>query len=222
MVNIGNDWDLLLREEFEAPYYRKLRVRLLEEYRSGEVYPPMDYLFEALKRTSFEGTRVVILGQDPYHGPGQAQGLAFSVPRGFAIPPSLRNIYEEVYREFGYEPPSHGDLGSWADQGVLLLNTTLSVRRAQAASHSSLGWQELTGRILELLSESSRPRVFMLWGNHARSKKSHISGPDNLVLEAPHPSPLSAYRGFFGCNHFIRANEFLTSRGRGKIDWRLE
>lgn len=221
MVNIGNDWDLLLREEFDSPYYKKLRSKLIEEYRSQEVFPPMEYLFEALKRTSFEDTRAVILGQDPYHGPGQAQGLAFSVGKGQPLPPSLNNIYEEISREYGYEVPGHGDLSSWTQQGVLLLNTSLSVRRGQAGSHSSLGWQRLTGRILELLGESPSPRVFMLWGNHARSKRIHIRGREHLVLEAPHPSPLSAYRGFFGCNHFKIASDFLEEKGRGSIDWRI-
>lgn len=221
MILLGNDWDELLKEEFSKKYYQKLRKELIEEYKTQEIYPPRELLFEALKRTSFEDTRVVILGQDPYHGPGQSHGLAFSVEEGIEIPPSLKNIYEEIYRELGFKPPNHGNLSSWADQGVLLLNATLSVRRAQAGSHSQLGWKELTGRILELLGESDIPRVFILWGNHARSNKSIIKNQEHLILEGPHPSPLSAYRGFFGCNHFIKANVFLKEQGRGEINWKI-
>lgn len=221
MVNIGNDWDQLLKSYFDSQGYQALRKELIKEYRTQEIYPPMDYLFEALRRTSFEDTRVVIVGQDPYHGPGQAHGLAFSVRRGVDLPPSLKNIYEELRLEYGYEIPNHGDLSSWADQGVLLINTSLSVRRGQAASHSYLGWQQLTSRMLELLGQSQVPRVFLLWGNHARSKKDLV-GPEHLVLEAPHPSPLSAYRGFFGCNHFRMANEFLMDKDRGSINWKID
>ncbi|HZK10126.1 MAG TPA: uracil-DNA glycosylase, partial [Clostridia bacterium] len=194
MTKIGNDWDELLKKEFSKEYFQEIKKTLEQEYKSQEIYPPRELLFEALKRTPFEKTRVVILGQDPYHGPGQSHGLAFSVQRGIPIPPSLRNIYKELYAEMGFEPPSHGDLSSWADQGVLLLNTTLSVRRAQAGSHSQLGWKKFTGKILEILGESDLPRVFILWGNHARSRKNKIKKDCHLILEGPHPSPLSAYR----------------------------
>ncbi len=222
MVKLGNDWDELLEDEFSKEYYQELRKTLIEEYRTQEIYPPKELLFEALKRTSFKDTRVVILGQDPYHGPNQSHGLAFSVQQGIAIPPSLRNIYEEIYTELGFKPPSHGNLSSWADQGVLLLNATLSVRRAQAGSHSNLGWKQLTARVLELLGESDLPRVFMLWGNHARSNKALIKNLNHLILEGPHPSPLSAYRGFFGCDHFVKANAFLKKQGRGEINWKID
>ena len=221
MVQLGNDWDALLEAEFQKDYYQQLRKILIQEYRTREIYPDMYHLFEALKRTSFKNTKVVILGQDPYHGPGQAHGLAFSVQKGIPKPPSLINIFEELKMELGIEPPEHGDLSYWADQGVLLLNTSLSVRRGEAGSHSRLGWQELTGKIIEILGKSSVPRVFFLWGNHARSKKSLIESKDHLILEGPHPSPLSAYRGFFGCNHFVRANAFLEEKGRGAIDWQI-
>lgn len=222
MIHLGNDWDELLKEEFSKKYYQILRKELMEEYKTQEIYPPMDLLFEALKRTSFKDTRVVILGQDPYHGPGQSHGLAFSVQKGIAIPPSLKNIYKEIQTELGIRPPNHGNLSSWADQGVLLLNATLSVRRAQAGSHSHLGWKELTGKILQLLGESDIPRVFILWGNHARSNTPRIKNPVHLVLEGPHPSPLSAYRGFFGCNHFVKTNAFLQEKGRGEINWKID
>lgn len=221
MVHLGNDWDQLLEEEFQQDYYQRLRKILIQEYRTREIYPDMYDLFEALKRTSFANTKVVILGQDPYHGPGQAHGLAFSVQKGIPKPPSLVNIFEELHRELGTSIPEHGDLSYWADQGVLLLNTSLSVRRGSPGSHSRLGWQELTGKIIALLGESDVPRVFFLWGNHARSKKNLIQHHVHLVLEGPHPSPLSAYRGFFGCNHFIKANEFLEKTGRGAIDWQI-
>lgn len=221
MVQLGNDWDELLGDEFQKDYYQQLRRKLLQEYKTREIYPDMYHLFEALRRTSFQNTKVVILGQDPYHGPGQAHGLAFSVQKGVAKPPSLVNIFEEIRREFGFEAPDHGDLSYWADQGVLLLNTSLSVRRGEAGSHSHLGWQLLTGRMIEILGASSTPRVFFLWGNHARSKKNMIDEKIHLVLEGPHPSPLSAYRGFFGCNHFLKANEFLEKTGRNAIDWQI-
>ena len=220
MVNIGNDWDALLREEFEKEYYLKLREFLKREYFSQRIYPPMNDIFNALRYTSYEDTRVVILGQDPYHGPGQAHGLCFSVKRGVEPPPSLKNIFKELYSEFGIQPPECGELIGWAKQGVLLLNTTLTVRAAAPQSHKGRGWETLTDKIISLLNDKSVPTVFMLWGGNARAKKALITNPDHLVLECAHPSPLSAYAGFFGCNHFVRANDFLLSNGLPTIDWK--
>ena len=219
MVNIGNDWDALLGEEFKKEYYLKLREFLKREYFSQRVYPPMNDIFNALRYTSYENTRVVILGQDPYHGPGQAHGLCFSVKRGIEPPPSLKNIFKELRSEFGIEPPECGELIGWAKQGVLLLNTTLTVRAGTPQSHKGQGWETLTDKIISLLNEKSVPTVFMLWGGNARAKKALITNPAHLVLECAHPSPLSAYAGFFGCNHFVRANDFLSTSGLSTIDW---
>ena len=220
-VNIGNDWDELLAGEFEKEYYLALRQFLISEYRQKTVYPDMYKIFEALKRTPYAKTKVVLLGQDPYHGPGQAHGLAFSVPRGVAPPPSLENIFEEMARDLGIPAPTQGCLESWADQGVLLLNTTLTVRRGQAGSHQGKGWEKFTDRVLELLNAKETPLVFLLWGRPAQSKLKLITNPIHLVLTAPHPSPLSASRGFFGCGHFSKANAFLAQTGQEPIDWRI-
>lgn len=219
MVNIGNDWDELLGGEFTKEYYLKLREFLKVEYFTHTVYPPMNDIFNALRYTSYDDARVVILGQDPYHGAGQAHGLCFSVGRGVPKPPSLKNIFKELYDEYGMLEPPTGELTGWAKQGVLLLNTTLTVREGMAASHKGRGWELLTDRIIEKMNEKSRPVVFILWGGHARAKKALITNPMHLVLECAHPSPLSAYAGFFGCGHFKRANEFLLSRGEEPIDW---
>lgn len=219
MVNIGNDWDALLGEEFKKEYYLELREFLKREYFSQRVFPPMNEIFNALRYTSYENTRVVILGQDPYHGPGQAHGLCFSVKRGIEPPPSLKNIFKELRSEFGIEPPECGELIGWAKQGVLLLNTTLTVRAGTPQSHKGQGWETLTDKIISLLNEKSVPTVFMLWGGNARAKKALITNPAHLVLECAHPSPLSAYAGFFGCNHFVRANDFLSTSGLSTIDW---
>lgn len=219
MVNIGNDWDILLKEEFESDYYKKLREFLKTEYFSKKIYPPMNDIFNALKYTSRENTRVVILGQDPYHGYGQAHGLCFSVKEGTPHPPSLKNIFKELKDELGIEPPKSGELVGWARQGVLLLNTTLTVREANPQSHKGRGWETLTDKIISLLNEKESPVVFMLWGGNARAKKTLITNPAHLVLECAHPSPLSAYAGFFGCRHFVLANEFLAAHGLSTIDW---
>jgi uracil-DNA glycosylase len=222
MVNLDNDWDILLADEFAKPYYKQLRRFLKSEYSSHTIYPDMYHIYEALMLTPFEKTKVVILGQDPYHGAGQAHGLCFSVLDGVAPPPSLENIFKELANEYpGYGWPTHGCLDSWALQGVLLLNAVLSVRAGMAASHRGKGWEKLTDRIVQLLGEREKPMVFMLWGADARSKKALIKNKAHLILEAPHPSPLSAYRGFFGCGHFIKANEFLVSNGEAPIDWSL-
>jgi len=220
-VVLGNDWDQLLAEEFTKEYYLALREFLIQEYRQRTIYPDMYKIFEALKRTSYAQTKVVLLGQDPYHGPGQAHGLAFSVPKGVSPPPSLQNIFKELVRDLGVPAPPHGCLEAWADQGVLLLNTTLTVRRGQAGSHQGRGWEKFTDRVLELLNQKETPVVFLLWGRPAQSKQRLITNPRHLVLAAPHPSPLSASRGFFGCGHFSKANQFLASTGQQPIDWRI-
>lgn len=219
MVSLGNDWDILLRGEFESEYYLRLREFLKREYFSRRIYPPMDDIFNALRYTSYENTKVVILGQDPYHGAGQAHGLCFSVKRGVVPPPSLKNIFKELRDEFGMAEPECGELIGWAKQGVLLLNTTLTVREGQPQSHKGMGWEILTDRIISILNEKTEGIVFMLWGKNARDKKALITNPRHLVLECAHPSPLSAYAGFFGCNHFVRANEFLKNVGRKPILW---
>ena len=220
MVNIGNDWDELLKEEFEKDYYLNLRAFLKREYFSEKrIYPPMNDIFNALKYTSHSGTRVVILGQDPYHGPSQAHGLCFSVKRGVIPPPSLKNIFKELYSELGISEPECGELVGWAKQGVLLLNTTLTVREGAPQSHKGQGWEILTDKIITLVNEKSTPTVFMLWGGNARAKKSLINNKNHLILECAHPSPLSAYNGFFGCGHFVKTNEYLIANGKTPIEW---
>ncbi len=219
MVSLKNDWDDILKEEFEKQYYLELREFLKAEYFSRPIYPPMNDIFNALKYTSYENTRVVILGQDPYHGAGQAHGLCFSVKRGIKFPPSLQNIFKELNSELGIEAPDCGELVGWAKQGVLLLNTTLTVREGQPQSHKGQGWEILTDRIISLINEKESPVVFILWGGNARTKKALIKNSRHLVLECAHPSPLSAYNGFFGCGHFIKANDFLLSCGEEPIDW---
>ena len=219
MVSLGNDWDILLKDEFQKDYYLKLREFLKEEYFSKNIYPPMNDIFNALRYTSYENARVVILGQDPYHGFGQAHGLCFSVKEGIKFPPSLQNIFKELNTEYGILPPRSGELVGWAKQGVLLLNTTLTVREGAPQSHKGRGWEILTDRIISLMNEKSTPVVFILWGGNARAKKALITNKNHLVLESAHPSPLSAYNGFFGCGHFIKANEFLKSRGLSEIMW---
>lgn len=222
MVKLNNDWDELLKEEFSKEYYLKIREFLKNEYRTQTIYPNMYDIFNALKATSYSDVKVVILGQDPYHNPGQAHGMSFSVKEGITPPPSLLNIYEEISNEFGYEmPKDYGYLMSWANQGVLLLNTVLTVRENQPQSHKTCGWEIFTDRIIELLNEKDSPIVFLLWGSNAKSKKALITNKNHLILEAVHPSPLSAYRGFFGCGHFRKANEFLSSKGLKTIDWEI-
>ena len=219
MVHIGNDWDALLKEEFEKDYYLSLREFLKAEYFSKKIYPPMNDIFNALRYTSYDEARVVILGQDPYHGEGQAHGLCFSVKEGVPFPPSLKNIFKEIKESLGIDTPRSGELVGWAKQGVLLLNTTLTVREGAPQSHKGRGWEILTDRIIELMNEKERPVVFMLWGGNARAKKSLITNSQHLVLECAHPSPLSAYAGFFGSNHFAKANQYLESVGETPIDW---
>lgn len=221
MVKLNNDWDEKIGREFEKEYYLRLRMFLKEEYASHAVFPDMYELFSALKVTPFSKVKVVILGQDPYHEPGQAHGMAFSVKPGVQIPPSLLNMYKELNAEFGYEIPKTGYLMKWAEQGVLLLNTVLTVRNGEANSHHGKGWETFTDEIIRQLNLRKDPIVFMLWGNNARRKKELITNPQHHVLEAAHPSPLSASRGFMGCGHFKKANEILISNLRAPIDWQI-
>lgn len=208
MVNIGNEWDSLLAEEFKKDYYLRLRSILANEYKTQTIYPNMYDIFNALKYTSYSDVKAVILGQDPYHGPGQAHGLCFSVKKGVEAPPSLKNIFKEIKDELGIEPPNHGELTAWTKQGVLLLNTVLTVRAGQANSHKGLGWESFTDKVIELLNERNKPMVFLLWGANARQKTTLITNPAHLILSCAHPSPLSAYNGFFGCGHFKGAMIF--------------
>lgn len=221
MVSIGNEWDTLLAGEFKKDYYLRLRSILANEYKTQTIYPNMYDIFNALKYTSYSDVKAVILGQDPYHGPGQAHGLCFSVKKGVEPPPSLKNIFKEIKDELGIEPPNHGELTAWTKQGVLLLNTVLTVRAGQANSHKGLGWESFTDKVIELLNERNKPMVFLLWGANARQKTTLITNPAHLILSCAHPSPLSAYNGFFGCGHFKRCNDFLISNGEYPIDWRL-
>ena len=221
MVHLGNEWDEILREEFESDYYRRIRAILKKEYAEYEIYPPKEDIFNALRYTSYSDVKAVLLGQDPYHGPGQAHGLCFSVRPGVEPPPSLKNIFRELETDMGLEPPTSGFLTPWAQEGVLLLNTTLTVRRGQANSHKNLGWTQFTDAVIRKLNDRTQPIVFLLWGGNARSKRELITNPQHLVLETVHPSPLSAYNGFFGCRHFSQCNEFLMKNGVAPIDWTL-
>lgn len=221
MVNIGNEWDELLADEFKKDYYLQLRQFLISEYNSRTIYPPMNDIFNALRYTSYGDVKAVILGQDPYHGAGQAHGLCFSVKKGVMPPPSLQNIYKEINTELGLPIPNHGELTEWAKSGVLMLNTVLTVREGQANSHRGHGWEIFTDKVIELLNKREQPIVFLLWGGNARSKAKLITNPAHLVLQCAHPSPLSAYNGFFGCGHFAKANEFLKSQGIEPINWGL-
>ncbi len=220
MVNIGNSWDSLLKEEFEKEYYLKLRQFLKKEYLySGKrIFPKMENIFSAFKYTDYDSVKVVILGQDPYHGEGQAHGLCFSVEKGTAVPPSLQNIFKELKADLGIDAPSHGCLTDWAKNGVLLLNSVLTVRENMAGSHRGQGWELFTDRVIELLNEREKPMVFLLWGNYAKAKAALIDKNRHLILTAAHPSPLSAYNGFFGCRHFSAANNFL---GKDAISWQI-
>lgn len=222
MVNIGNEWDELLQGEFDKEYYLKLRAFLAKEYKSRTIYPDMFDIFNALKFTSYSDVKVVVIGQDPYHGEGQAHGLSFSVKRGITPPPSLKNIFKEIHDELGIEIPKHGELTKWAQQGVLLLNAVLTVRAGEANSHKGMGWEHFTDRVISLLNQREKPMVFLLWGSNARQKKALITNPRHKILETVHPSPLSVYGGFFGCGHFAKANAFLKSVGEEEIDWSLD
>lgn len=220
MVNLGNDWNDILKEEFQKEYYLKLREFLKQEYKTRTIYPDMYDIFNALKKTSYSDVNAVILGQDPYHGPGQAHGLCFSVQKGVPKPPSLMNIFKEITSETGIEQPDHGCLEEWTQQGVLLLNTVLTVRAGSANSHKGKGWEIFTDKVIETLNDRQEPIVFLLWGANARSKKKIITNTNHLILESVHPSPLSAHNGFFGCNHFNLANKFLADTNRN-INWKI-
>ena len=222
MSAIENDWKEALSPEFKKPYYRKLYSFIQSEYKNHVIYPPAGDIFNAFHMTPLSEVRVVILGQDPYHEPGQAHGLCFSVHKGVDIPPSLRNIYQELNTDLGCAIPNHGDLSSWAGQGVLLLNTVLTVQAHRAFSHQGVGWEEFTDAAIRCVNLEDRPIVFLLWGRPAQQKAAMLSNPKHLVLKAPHPSPLSAHRGFFGCRHFSKTNEFLVKNGCEPIDWEIK
>ncbi len=221
MVQLNNQWDELLKEEFQKGYYQKLRQILAHEYKTQTIYPDMHDIFNAIRTTDYPDVKAVILGQDPYHGPGQAHGLCFSVKPGVEPPPSLKNIYKELNTELGLPIPQTGYLLPWAEQGVLLLNTVLTDRAGQANSHKNIGWEILTDKIISLLNQRETPMVFLLWGANARAKTALLTNPNHLILTCAHPSPLSAYNGFFGCGHFKKCNEFLESHGLSPIDWSL-
>ena len=221
MAAIANDWLEPLKPEFSKPYYKKLYQTVNEEYRTHQIFPPADDIFNAFALTPLHEVKVVILGQDPYHGENQAHGLAFSVQKGVKIPPSLLNIYKELHEDLDCYIPNNGYLIPWADQGVLLLNTALTVRVHEANSHQNIGWEIFTDNIIKLLNTREEPVIFVLWGGNARRKKSLIDTSRHYVLESAHPSPLSAYRGFFGCKHFSKINEILQGLGKAPIDWQI-
>lgn len=222
MVNIGNDWDTILKDEWQKPYYINLRSFLKNEYATRTIYPDMNDIFNALRYTSFENTKVVIIGQDPYHGASQAHGLCFSVQKGIEPPPSLKNIYKELHDDIGFTIPNHGELTAWAKQGVLLLNTVLTVREASPNSHKGMGWEQFTDRVISELDKKTTPVVFLLWGANARKKADIIKNSLHKKLITVHPSPLSAYNGFFGCKHFSKTNQILIDSGQTPIDWTIE
>ena len=222
MAAISNDWLKPLSPEFGKPYYAKLYQTIKNEYETRQIFPAADDIFNAFSYTPLSNVKAVIIGQDPYHNDGQAHGLCFSVKPDVDIPPSLVNIYNELKSDLGCYVPNHGYLKKWADQGVLLLNTVLTVRAHQANSHRGIGWEEFTDAAIRILNEVDRPIVFILWGRPAQTKKSMLNNPKHLILEAPHPSPLSAYRGFFGSRPFSKTNEFLKSHGLEPIDWQIE
>lgn len=221
MISFNNDWDNLLKEEFKKPYYIKLSEFLKEEYTKEVILPPQKDVFTAFKTTSFKETQVVILGQDPYHGENQSHGLAFSVKPGVTIPPSLRNMFKELNTSLDCKIPNNGYLLEWANQGVLLLNTVLTVRKGEPNSHRKQGWEFFTNKVIEVLNEREDPVIFILWGNNAKEKGKMITNKRHHILTAVHPSPLSASRGFFGCNHFALVNEILIEQGKVGIDWQI-
>ncbi|WP_311481341.1 uracil-DNA glycosylase [uncultured Anaerococcus sp.] len=221
-MKINNDWDYILKNEFEKQYFKDIESFLDKAYKEKNIFPPRDEIFKALNLSSFEDTKVVILGQDPYYNYGQAEGLSFSVKKGVKLPPSLRNIYKELEDDLGIEPSNNGSLISWAKQGVLLLNSSFTVEEKKPNSHKSIGWQILSDKIISILNEREKPLVFILWGNFAKSKKSLITNPIHLLIESAHPSPLSARHGFFGSRPFSKANKFLKDNNIKEIEWKIE
>ena len=221
-VRIEPSWQKILQTEFDQPYFEQLVKFVKEEYATQTIFPPAGQIFNAFDQTPFNDVKVVILGQDPYHEPNQAHGLCFSVNKGVQIPPSLVNIYKEIESDLGFKAPDHGYLEDWAKQGVLLLNAVLTVRKGQANSHKGKGWEKFTDRVVELLNERETPMVFILWGANAIAKKDLITNKNHLILTGPHPSPLSAYRGFFGGGYFSKANRFLEVTGQNPINWELK
>lgn len=221
MVHIGNRWDEILKDEFESEYYKNIRNFLKQEYSNHIIYPDMNDIFNSLKYADYDKIKVVIIGQDPYHEEGQAHGLSFSVKPGIAIPPSLQNIYKELQSDLGCYIPNNGYLEKWAKQGVLLLNNVLTVRAHQANSHKTCGWETFTDSIIKALNEREKPIVFLVWGSCAKQKETYITNKNHYILKAPHPSPLSAYRGFFGCKHFSKTNEILIANNEEPIDWQI-
>ena len=219
--SIEAGWKAVLMDQFQSPYFSTLKEFLVEEKLNYTLYPPGRLIFNAFERTPFDQVKVVILGQDPYHGKGQAHGLCFSVPRGIPQPPSLVNIFKELHSDLGVPIPEHGNLEKWADQGVLLINATLTVRDSQAGSHQKRGWETFTNRVIEVVSQEKSGVVFLLWGRFAQAKESLIDSNNHLILKSAHPSPLSAYNGFFGCRHFSLTNEYLEKQGKTGIDWTL-
>jgi len=218
---IEERWKSVLMDQFQSPYFRTLKEFLVEEKKKYTLYPPGRHIFNAFQRTPFDRVKVVILGQDPYHGNGQAHGLCFSVPQGIPKPPSLVNIFKELHSDLGIPIPEHGNLEKWADQGVLLINATLTVRDSQAGSHQKRGWETFTNRVIEVVSQEKSGVVFLLWGRFAQAKESLIDNSKHLILKSAHPSPLSAYNGFFGCRHFSKTNDYLKKQGETGIDWTL-
>ncbi|MFI3226928.1 MAG: uracil-DNA glycosylase [Clostridia bacterium] len=216
---ISNDWGILLKDEFSKQYFTELQAFLRENVEQSTIFPPKHQIYSAFELTSYQNTRVVIFGQDPYHGENQANGLAFSVNNGVKIPPSLRNIFKEISNEYNCALSNTGDLTPWAKQGVLLLNATLTVEAHNANSHQKIGWQTFTDSVIKFLNDKKTPTIFILWGNNAKKKAKFITNPQHLVLTSAHPSPLSAHNGFFGCNHFVLANEFLRHNNLPEIDW---
>ncbi|MCK7485274.1 MAG: uracil-DNA glycosylase [Bacillus subtilis] len=218
---LDNDWGLLLEAEFAKPYFKELTAKVKASYQAGPCYPPIDRVFNAFRETPYASVKVVILGQDPYHNPGEAMGLCFSVPDGVPLPPSLQNIFKELRDDLGIAPSTSGDLTAWARRGVLLLNTVMTVQEHRPLSHRNIGWEVFTDRVIALLNDHPEPLVFVLWGANARAKKTLLSNPRHLVVESPHPSPLSAHYGFFGSRPFSSINRFLESTGRGPVDFDL-
>ena len=219
---IGNDWDIILKDEFDKDYFKELIEKIKKEYEEKTIFPKQIEIFNAFRHTSYNDVKVVILGQDPYHGVGEAEGLSFSVKISIRKPPSLVNIFKELHDDLGYEIPVHGSLVPWANEGVLLLNTVLTVEKDKAASHKGYGWEIFTDSVIKKLNEKQEPIVFILWGNFARGKKSLITNPNHFIIESPHPSPFSAYNGFFGSKPFSKTNQFLLSKGIKPVNWEIK